>query len=504
MRNSDNNWWSNNLFCMKELTKHSWVENSVIGLLVVLNALFLYYWVGLAANYCMHYDDVHFMWKLREYSIFEYVKEMYMTRGGNFVSYGLNGIIFTISNWIGAYRFWTILFYALGIIMTWGAFRDMPWIKNSTYKGWLGIITLYNVYVLTSVDYAVFTWMCAMEYYLFAPAMCLLVKYISKETLNWKQWILLLGLAIFISGNAVSISTVSFIILFTVGLYMWYKEGWNILRTWEKPQVRRLLGITALMLICFAIVYVAPGNWSRMDEVEDIQTPHSIMELVKAIVMCAGMFLYMMIFYLPYHLIAVALGAWAGHKYPMNIPKGRNKAILITIGTLVMYLFVSVLPLAYLSNGFAIQRNYIQIGFFYMLMFFAIGYIWMCGRKQECSKSIMASISVCAIFISVIMCLNIRQDIPVARAYNRAHQERELYLLDKQEKRNNETVVVAPYPSTQTPDAKYNVLKLMGKKTSMQAIYYESDTETKPNEYEFNIRKLYELDFDFVLAEPRK
>lgn len=488
---------------MKDLTKNNWLEKSMIGLLLVLNALFLYYWIVLAANYCLHFDDAHFMWKMREYSIFEYVKEMYMTRGGNFVGYGLNGVIFSIANWVGDFHFWPIIFYVLGVIITWGTFRDMPFIKKSGYKGWLGVITLYNVYVLTSIDYAVFTWLCAMQYYLFAPILCLLVKYLSKETLNWKQWILLVGSATFIAGNAVSISTVSFLVLFALGLYMWYKEGWNVRKTWAKPQVCRLLCITALMLICFAVVYVAPGNWSRMDEVEDIQTPQSLMEFGKAIVKCMGMFIYMMAFYLPYHLIAVVLGAWVGSRYPMQLSVGRNKAIILVVLIALIYLIICVVPLAYLSNGFAIQRNYIQIGFFYMLMLFAIGYIWTCGRKQACNKSIMVLMSACAIFLSVIMCLNIRQDLPVARAYNKAHQERETYLLELQEKGQTETVVVAPYPSTQTPDAKYNVLKWIGKKTGMQAIYYEADTDAEPNEYEAHIRKLLKLDFDFVLTEPR-
>ena len=489
---------------MKEQTKANWLEKSMIGLLLVLNALFLYYWIVLAANYCLHFDDAHFMWKMREYSIFEYVKEMYMTRGGNFVGYGLNGVIFSIANWVGDFHFWPIIFYVLGVIITWGTFRDMPFIKKSGYKGWLGILTLYNVYVLTSIDYAVFTWLCAMQYYLFAPILCLLVKYLSKETLNWKQWVLLIGSATFIAGNAVSISTVSFVVLFALGMWMWYKEGWDVKKTWAKQEVRRLLCITVLMLICFAVVYVAPGNWNRMEEVEDIQTPQSIMELGKAVVMCVGMFIYMMIFYLPYHLIAVALGAWAGSKHPMDMPIGRNTAIGLTILVCVAYLLVSVLPLAYLSNGFAIQRNYIQIGFFYVLMFFAIGYIWSSERKQVCSNSILVSISVSAIFLSIIMCLNIRQDFPVARAYNKAHQDREAYLLELQEAGQEVTVVVAPYPSTQTPDAKYNVLKWMGKKTSMQAIYYESDTDVDPNEYEQHIRKLLKLDFDFVLAEQKE
>ena len=489
---------------MKELTNRNWIEKSVIGLLVILNALFLYYWIVLSANYCMHFDDVHFMWQMRDNSIAQYVHEMYMTRGGNFVGYGLNGIIFTIANWVDDYHFWPIVFYAIGIVLTWRVFRVFPFIKNSGYKGWIGVITLYNVYILTSLDYAVFTWLCAMQYYLFAPILCLLVKYLTKDRLTWWQWIALIFMAIFIAGNAVSISTVSFIVLFVLGLYMWYKEGWNIRNTWNKPQVKRLLGITALMLVGFAIVFVAPSNWIRLDNEFDIEQPQNLMQFLKAIVVCAGMFIYMMVFYLPYHMIAVALGAWVGSKYPMNLPVSRKKALLIIISLAIAYLIICVVPLAYLSNGFQIQRNYIQIGFFYILTFFAIGYIWGNGSKSKQQKFILPSIAICSIFLISIMCLNISQDLPVARAYNKAHKEREAYLLELQNAGQRETIIVEPYPSTQMPDAKYNLLKCIGKKSNMQPIYYEADTDIEPNGYEGHVRRLYHLDFDFLLAEPRK
>lgn len=452
----------------------------------------------------MHFDDVHFLWKMREYSIFKYVREMYMSRGGNFVSYGLNGIIFTLSNRIGSYRFWAKIFYMLGICMTWLAFSDMSFIKKSGWRGWLGVITLYNVYILTSVDYAVFTWMCAMEYYLFAPALCMLIKYFAKESLNWSQWVIMMALAIFISGNAVSISTISFVVMFAYGMYLWYNERWNVCAAWAKPQVRRLIGVTVLMLVCFAIVFVAPGNWSRLEDGNDMQHPETIMEFGMAIVKCVVMFLYMMAFYLPYHLIAVAFGAWAGIHYPMELQISRKKALSVIVIVAIVYLLVCVVPLAYLSNGFGIQRNYIQIGFFYILTFYVLGYLITCQSKFGNKKCISVLTYTCTIFLIVIMVLNIRQDLPVARAYNKAHQERESYLLSLQDAGNKETIVVVPYPSTHTTDAKYNVLRWIGKKSPMQAIYYESDTDVQPNEYEGHIRKLLKLDFDFVLAEPKK
>jgi hypothetical protein len=102
------------------------------------------------------------------------------------------------------------------------------------------------------------------------------------------------------------------------------------------------------------------------------------------------------------------------------------------------------------------------------------------------------------------MVLNIRQDLPVAHAYKQAHDERETYLLELQAAGQKNIITVVPYPSVSTPDAKYNVLKWLGKSTSMPALNYESDADVIPNEYEGHIRQLLKLDFDFVLAEPKK
>lgn len=483
------------------------IKKCTIGFLIVLNALFLYYWAALSANYCLHFDDVHFFWKMRDYSIFEFVKEMYMTRGGNFMTYALDGVMFTISNWVGVYRFWPMVFYAVGILMTWGAFRDLPFIKQSGYNGWLGVITLYNIYILTSIDYAVFTWICASVYYLYAPMLCLLVRYIHKESLLWWQWLLLVILAVSLAGLSVSISTVTFAVLFAYGMYVWYSEKWSVKNTWNKPQIKRLLGITAVMLLCFAVVFISPGNWARLEGEPDIEQPANLMEFFKAIVKCIGMFMYLMVFYLPYHLLAIALGVWAGSKYPMALPVSRMKAISILLIIAVAYLFVSVVPLAYLSNGFEIQRNYHPICYFYIMTFFMLGYIWVSGAKKEVinQKNVWmpVGVSVCTLFLIVIMVLNIRQDLPVARAYRLAHEERKVYLLELQAAGQKETVIVAPYPNVHTQDAKYNILKMIGKKTTMPAVYYESDTDVKPNQYMRQVQELYHLDFDFLLPEKK-
>lgn len=482
-----NNYWSNKTV----------ISKFFLLTLCVLNILFLVYWILLSSNYCLHFDDAHFMWKLRDYSMFDYVKEMYMTNGGNFVGYGINAILFTLSNYIGAYRFWSIIFYFLGIFIVYVSAKDIK-LNIHRIDMLIGIVTLYNIYVLTSVDYAVFTWICAMGYYLYAPAICLFLKYVNASTLKWRQYFVLVILALFIAGNSVSISTVFFVTLLFNGLYWWHSKAWNVLQTWEIPQVRRIVYLTIFMLVVFVVVLVAPGNYLRLESAFDVEQPSNLFEFVIACGKCVSMFLYMMAFYLPYHALVLLLGYVVGTKSPYTLTISHSRATLIVFCSYLLYILISVIPLAYLSNGFAIQRNYIQISFFYLVCIFLVGYILGNGKLKNNLRVQLLSIA-CVIFMTAIVFLNIRQDIPVARKYRNAYEEREVYLKHLQEFGNKETVYVNPLPSVATPDAKYNILKFFGKSTNMQAIYYFSDTGYEPNEYESHMRRLLQLDFDFIL-----
>lgn len=481
---------------MKQNAK-PYVANILLGLLCVLNVLFLVYWVALSLNYCLHYDDVHFMWKMREYSIFEYVHEMYMTRGGNFVGYGINGLIFTLSNWFGGYRAWPLIFYAIGIAMVYGAakglIKDLP-----DWKVLIGVVALYNVYILTVPDYAVFTWLCAMGYFLYAPAMCLMLRFLNEESLSGWKWGVLILLALFLSGSNVTITPMIWVLMLVNALWIWRTYRWNVRAAWETKTIKRIVFITLGMLVVYAIMFIAPGNFSRLEMGSDMNHPASIGQFVVAWGKCMAMFIYFMAFYLPYHLLAVGLGYIVGYRY-IHIRLQAWKGCVAAVVAFFVYLGIAVIPLAYLSNGFGIQRNYTQITFFYMLMWFALGYFWGNGHNRERVGNAICVLS--ALLLIMVMIVNIVVDVPIAINYNRAHQAREAKLLEWQTKGNKEQVVVERYPSSATIDSKYMVWKALGKTTNKQSIYYESDTDVDPNEYESHIRKLLGLDFDFVLNE---
>ena len=84
-------------------------------LLLGLNTLFLIYYVMLAVYFRPHYDDLHFLWKMREMSISEYVSDMYFSRSGRFVAYALNGVVFSAINYIQIYWIFPVFFWLIRV-----------------------------------------------------------------------------------------------------------------------------------------------------------------------------------------------------------------------------------------------------------------------------------------------------------------------------------------------------------------------------------------------------
>ena len=487
---------------MKEKGNNLVLQKILIAILGVLNLLFLVYYVALACNYSMHYDDVHFMWKLREHSVAEYVYDIYMTRGGNWVGYAVNGTLFKIANWVGDYHWIPILTYIVGILMTLGSVRGL-------FKGvskWvmcMSVIAIYNIYMLTAPDFAVTTWLCACGYYLSAPSTCLLLRYLNYPKLTWWRWVILVYLVFTLGGGNVVVTPMVLLPMLVMALIIWHRNEWQISKTWEDVRIRRIVYCTIVMLVVYAIMLVAPGNYARLETGDDMNHPTSLMGFAIAYAKCIAVYLYLMAFYIPYYLLVLALGCYVGVNSLNNWVRNRKKALLVAVGAYILYLGINVLPLAYLSGGFGIQRNYTPITFFLVMLIFAIGYIIGEGKTQW-KKQIGIACSALAVGMCAIVALNMRQDIPVIRNYRIAHEQRFDYLKQLQEQGNKETVYVDSYPSVCTPDVKYNVMKLFGKSSPMQAINYEADADVEPNEYEAHVRKWLKLDFDFVLAEPQE
>lgn len=468
--------------------------------LIVLNALFCVYWCTLAIYSPLHYDDLHFLWKMREMSIFEYVKEMYYTRSGRFVGYALNGVKSVITDALGFHQMWAVFYYLLGLGICWLAVKD---VKVSVSK--MGLLTgmcfVYNLYILTNIDFPVFFWLCAMGYYLGLPMVCLLLKYLNQKTIKWWQTVIVIVVAIVLGGGNEAFTPIALLMMFVCGLYWWHSTEWKVRETWALPQVRRIVWVATLILVLLAIVVAAPGNYARMADTEQFKHPVGVLGWIKAMGEAVAMFFYFMAFYIPYYLIAFALAYYVGAKTNCNLPLSKPRLAVLMAAVFIIYLVISSLPNVFLYGGFGIQRSYTHIVFALLLTVLGIGFVM--GTERNLSTSGRASVVGLSV-LSVIMCVNIVKDTPRARAYGRAVDERIAHLSELRDAGQKETVVVEPLPVPYTEDAKHFVLGLLGKETERSVLYYISDTETDPNEYEYHMKKVLNLDFDFVLANEGK
>ena len=473
------------------------VERIIKICLVLLNGFFIAYWGMLAYYSQLHYDDLHFLWKMREMSVFEYVKQMYFTRSGRLVGYAINGVVSIITDKLGFHQLWVLFYYVLGIGICWLVVKDVK-LPISRFGLFMGVCFLYNLYILTNIDFPVFFWLCAMAYYLFFPLTCLLLKYLNEEKLNWWQWLIVVLLLLLIGGGNEAFTPIVLLLMFINGMYYWHSKAWIVKNTWALPQVKRIVWGAGIMLVLFSIVVVAPGNYNRMEDASQFVHPLGVIEWLKAMTNAVGMFLYFMAFYLPYYLVVFVLSFYIGSKSDVQLPVKKRKLVFIFGVGFVAYLLVSSLPNVYLYNGFGIQRTYTPAVFVLMLVVVSMGFVLGLGKSSKRSGQISIFGLVA---LAVIIMVNIYNDTPTAKSYGTAVDERIEKLCSLRDNGQTGTVTVAPLPVPYTEDVKHFLMTHLGKDTPKTVLYYISETDTIPNEYEFHVKQVLSLNFDFVLAK---
>lgn len=481
---------------MNERQNNTILNKAILSCLIVLDVLFLAYWGILAYYSQLHYDDLHFLWKMREMSVLDYVKDMYFSRSGRFVGYAINGVVTVVTDKLGFHQLWALLYYALGLGICWLVVKDVK-LPITRMALFFGMCFVYNLYILTNIDFPVFFWLCAMSYYLYLPIACLLLKYLNAKELNGWQWTLLMIMVVLIGGGSEAFTPIVLLLMFVSGMYWWHSKGWNVKETWAIPQVRRIVWTAVLILVLFTVVVAAPGNYVRMEDSTQFVHPVGLLGWIKAVIDVVVKFFYFMAFYIPYYLIAFALAFFIGAKMDVILPASKGKMVMEIAAVFLVYLIISSLPNVYLYGGFGVQRSYTYIVFALMLSVLSIGFVLGIGKKPE--KPGWRSVGGMAV-LAVIMCINIVKDTPSARAYGKAVDERIERLCLLQEQGQKETITVSPLPVPYTEDPKHLVLHLLGKESPQSMLYYISETDTIPNEYEYHMKRVLNLDFDFVLA----
>jgi hypothetical protein len=445
-----------------------------------------------------HYDDYHFLWQLREMSIFQYVSDMYFNQTGRFVSTFINGVVSKTILTVGDHRFFPVLFWLTGVVLCWLASKE---IFSKTPRFFLlNIVMLfYNIYVLTNIDFAVFNWLCAMTYYLLMPVLLVILTFVNKPVLKNYQKILLYLAVIFAGGSQETFTPVAIAILFFNLIYYFYINKFQIKKTYSDIRVRRITVILLLMLLLLAIVVIAPGNYVRLT-LDEFVKPDSIADYLKGFTKAIGTFFYYQVFYLPYYLVLIFVLSDKKLNTGLNIIENiRTKQILLILSLYGIYLLLSVFPFVYLWSGFGIQRNYTHIVFTTMLVLVISGVYLLRNRQKILAISANAGLSL----LIVIMVFNLITDTSSAYSYACSVDKRIENILDLKDCGNTKEIQVEPLNVPYTLDVKYQFYRFTGfKKSNPQPVlYYISDTGSTPNEYASHLSKYYNLGFMIVLKQ---
>lgn len=476
--------------------------------LLVLNVLFFIYYILLSFYTRLHYDDLHFMWMLKKMSVGEFVSVMYYNNSGRFAGYFLYGIIFKIILFFNEYRFFPILFWFIGVSICWyvakSIFKNIaPFLLLNT------VLLFYNLYVLTNIDFAVFNWLCAMGFYLYAPFLILILYLLNKRQFNLFLWFVLILLAIFLGGGQEAFTPVVLVVLFLNGLYYLKQYSYKFSNAIKDIRVRKIVIAGFIMLFCFIIVIIAPGNYVRM-KLPEFVTPSNITGFISGFANAIIMFLYFISFYLPYYVFLATVFLFIGLSIPKNslkIISNYTQIVLISIFVYSVYLIFSVFPSVYLWSGFGIQRNYTHVVFFTMLFICFHSFIFGYFKANLIRlKLVVFFMNFGIVILICIMIVNLYNDTISARKYANSVDKR-IELLERLNKEGvTGLVYVDPVSIPYTVDTKYMFYKLIGSKNNPQSVlYYISDTDTdtdtvkEPNEYAYHLQKVYGFNFQIKL-----
>lgn len=473
------------------------------GAIACLNIIFLVYYAGLGINMRLHYDDIHWLYSAQVQNLWEYLDWVWYDRSGRMTVYAMNWIFSTITLKVGVYWFWPILYMLFGWLLCWIFVRELPW-QIGKWKKFALLVLVYNLYILTAVDFAVFYWPCAMQYYIIGPATLAIVGYAMRKEMKWYQWVFAIFVVLLVAFGYEYWIPLALLILFFVGLYYWYKQQWKVKQTWAQPQVKRVVLFALLLLVGFAITTSAPGMSNRVEGGavdEGMVHPDSLLSMCMAYAKAIGMLFYFQVFYIPYYIILAIATMYVGAMDDSHFENTGWVLKWMTIITVSVIAVACVEP-AYIYGGFGIQRFYTPLILLMVLYFAGLGYLLGCKYREWKQEKWVPVIAIGGLIIMCgVMITNIVIDFPMAIRYADAVDTRKEYVLQMRDEGYEGTLAIEKIEYPKTVDVKYLVYSMIGKTTSKQSLYYCADVGDEPNDYSIYVRKAYNLNFEIVPKE---
>jgi len=464
-------------------------------LLVVLNVLFIVYFLFLAFYNRLSQDDYLFLKSERIYSFVSILKDTYSFHSGRFSPTIFSFLIFALIDKKVQLLYipiivWLINFSILRFVIN--------RILNINSFLTLNLSALFlNIFIITNFEFTAFYWICATFYYIPSVLMLLLIVYTNIEDVTKFQYCLLIFIAIIISGSSeIFIPLCMLFLTLNIGYY-YFQNKKNISLTISDKRIQRLLITSLIILIGFVIVIIAPGNYIRAKETI-FHHPDNLIEFIKIIIQSFILFFYLLAFKFPYYIILILISYFTGFLNRSNfvLDFSYKRFLIISWASYLLFIFLSILPTAYLMSGFGFQRIYTNTVFLSMLFFVIQGFGFGLKTNFQINILFIKRLILINIFILItIMTINLIVDIPTAKKYSQSDIERTNLILDLKKHHHKGLVELKPLYKPTTYSLKYLILS-----EKQPVIYYSNEiTLDTANYSNMCIKNYYELDFSIRL-----
>ena len=474
-------------------------------LIIVLNLLICIYFIILAYFSRPHFDDLHFMWQMRDNSLFHFISFNYFEWSGRYFGYFFVGLIDLLQYEAGGNLLFPFIFGIIGFAITYYTLK-----RVSNLNKWFQfnlIFLFYWIYIFTTFDFAAFTWYCAMAYFLIGPVHLFFVYSINNlNKISIKYLPFLILACLFLGAGYEGYTPIVFLISAVNLVVILNSYNWSILSTLNDIRIKKIILYNLLIFIFFIFVIIAPGNYVRMNSLNEFNVSLSALQFSKSVIQASFLFAYFSIFNLFYYLFVFILTLY----YALNNRSSIEQLIVSTKQlTAISLLFVLICILntlvpVYLWGDFGVYRHYTPLNFFTILLIAYFGLHIGYHIKKSITKTTRCLTLSTLIILIIISVFNIINDTPITKAYAHEVDDRINMLINYNSKGQKEKLEIKPIKNIPyTTDTKYLFFKTIGIDKNKPVLYYISDVDSVVLDYSIHMRKLYNLNFDIVSMKQR-
>jgi hypothetical protein len=417
-------------------------KKKFLYLLISFNLLFLIYVLAVGYYNRLAVDDYAYIGVLRKFGFNSPFTYWYFNWQGRFVPQYFLNIMYLIYQVTQNLIFYPAL---LALLFIYSIFRILEYYFSLPKIFLLNFsILLFSALFLTTLEISTFYWLVASVMYFGGILFALLgVSFILKKNHKLIDYFIIALSFLYAGTSSEHMGILVSFILGAVNLINFYQTRYDWRAFIGEPINKKLLAAFFFGTAAFLLMIFSPGTSLRMDQTQHV---NNLAELLKATI-DATLFVCGHIFYkLPYFLVFIPLFLFLGSQ--LNVIRLNHRftfiRLMISAGVgLLIFIFVSNLPFAYVAGRAGPLRSYVYVNAVsVILMFFVFTYVGFLYKRMR--KKIYGAAVVSMILLFCCLFYTFWKELPLLKKYSLTDRHR-IQILNQYKKENRtQPVFVKP------------------------------------------------------------